>query len=183
MRRSLLVLIVIALCFVSCSTPITCSPDELQTCLEPQQIAQLTTFSDNPQVECGLPLGFEQGPTNRDNETIRTWYEETVAQIPVLEQAWREAGIDVAQRARCAFAIRHLARIRAREAMPDQSQVQKLQERDQRKYGHPDGPTFCWLVVKNCREGKSGDAVFAAIIESAARTNPAFHKERKAPNP
>lgn len=181
--RRFLVLMFVILCFVSCNKPITCSQDELAACLEPRQIAALTTFSDNPQVECGLPQGFEQGPADQDNETIRNWYEETVAQIPDLEKNWRDAGIDVAQRARCAFAIRHLARIRAREAMRDQSQVQKLQERDQGKYGHPDGPTFCWLVVKNCREGKTGDAVFAAIIESAARTNPAFHKERKAPTP
>lgn len=183
MSRRFLVLLVATFIFASCSKPITCSQDELRACLEPQHAAQLIAFSDNPHVECGLPQGFELGPPTTDNDTIRNWYEEMVGQIPDLEKAWRDADIDVAQRARCAFAIRHLARIRARAAMRDQSQVKSLQDRDQRKYGHPDGPTFCWLVIKNCREGKSGDAVFAAIIDSAARTNPAFHKERKAPNP
>lgn len=179
MKRSLTCLSILFLCFgaLSCSEPITCTDQQLQTCVPENEIAHLIAFSGEPTPECGLPPGFESGPQSTDNEAIRQWYETMVAEIPAMEQSWRQAGVDVAQRARCAFTIRHLARLRARAAMPDKSQVAALQQRDLAKYGHPDGPTFCWLVVKNCRSGKSGEAVYEAIIESAAQTNPAFQNK------
>ncbi|MBO1320187.1 hypothetical protein [Acanthopleuribacter pedis] len=174
-----LVLLFTLLVTASCSDTITCSEAQLSPCLPAAEVATLLSFSANPQPECGLPMDFEKGPPSDDNEAIRIWYETMVAEIPALEKAWQEAGIDTAQRARCAFSIRHNARLRARQAMKDPSQVNALEKRDLAKYGHPDGPTFCWLVVKNCRSGKTGTALYEAIIQSAARTNPAFHKSEK----
>lgn len=102
---------------------------------------------------------------------IRSWYNERVATIPAQNQGWIAEGLSAEQRARRAYEIRHQARIEARERMSNRREVAGLRARDRLKYGDPDGPSFEYLVEKNRERGLEGDAVYEAIIESAAQTN------------
>lgn len=110
------------------------------------------------------------------NAEIRLWYNAQVAVIPALNQQWLKDGLSIETRARKAFDIRHSARLKAREFMPDKREVADLQARDQEKYGNPDGPTFEHLVQKNRDEGLTGDEVYENIIGSANRTNEGYNK-------
>ena len=56
--------------------------------------------------------------------------------------------------------------------MADRVALKRLQARDTKKYGNPDGPTFEWLVKKHKAQGLKGDAVYEAIIRGASKTDP-----------
>jgi hypothetical protein len=112
----------------------------------------------------------------RTNAEIRQWYNDQVAVIPALNEQWRKDGLSAETRARKTYDIRHGARLKAREFMPDKREVADLQARDQEKYGNPDGPTFEYLVQKNCDEGLIGDEVYENIIGSAKRTDEGYNK-------
>ncbi|PRQ06872.1 hypothetical protein [Enhygromyxa salina] len=105
------------------------------------------------------------------NEQVRDWYNAQVATIPEQNQAWLAEGLSAELRAQRAYAIRHDARIEARNKMSSEAEVEQLRARDQAKYGDPDGPTFEYLVDKNRGKGLEGDAIYEAIIESSARTD------------
>ncbi len=111
------------------------------------------------------------------NSQIRDWYNEQVSAIPALNQHWIAEGIPAEQRAHRAHDIRHAARLKARDFMPDKREVADLQARDQAKYGNPDGPTFGMLVQKNRDKGLVGDAVYDEIIVSAACTDRATNEK------
>lgn len=70
-----------------------------------------------------------------------------------------------------AWQIRHDARLQARSMMAEQSEVELPRQRDMAMYGHPDGPTFSFLVEKLREKGLEGDAAYEAIIEGASRTD------------
>lgn len=70
-----------------------------------------------------------------------------------------------------AFEMRRSARLRAREMMEDSVEVELLRERDRRKYGDPDGPTFEQLVKEERDRGAVGESPYRAIIDSACRTD------------
>ncbi len=110
------------------------------------------------------------------NADIRQWYNDQVATIAVLDKQWQQQGINPEQRARRAYAIRHDARLKAREFMRDKAEVALLQARDQAKYGNPDGPDFDYLVAQNHKKGLHGDDAYLAIIGSAERTNTDVNK-------
>ncbi|MFA7240606.1 MAG: hypothetical protein WC091_10865 [Sulfuricellaceae bacterium] len=118
----------------------------------------------------------DDNATPRTNDEIRRWYNDQVAVIPALNEQWRKDGLSVETRACKAYDIRHGARLKAREFMPDKREVADLQARDQEKYGNPDGPTFEYLVQKNRDEGLTGDEVYENIIGSAKRTNEGYNK-------
>jgi hypothetical protein len=105
------------------------------------------------------------------NAEVRDWYNAQVATIPTQNQAWLGEGLSAELRARQAYTIRHDARIEARNMMSNKAEVEQLRARDQVKYGDRDGPTFEYLVDKNRDKGLEGDAVYEAIIESSARTD------------
>lgn len=111
------------------------------------------------------------------NAEIRQWYNDQVAVIPVLDQEWLKQNLSAEERARRAHEIRHDARLKAREFMPDKREVADLQNRDQEKYGNLDGPTFEYLVQKNRENGLEGDAVYEKIIGSANRTNETYNEK------
>lgn len=110
------------------------------------------------------------------NAEIRLWYNDQVAVIPALNQQWLQDGLSAETRAHKTYDIRHAARLKAREFMPDKREVADLQARDQEKYGNPDGPTFEYLVQKNRDVGLTGDEVYENIIGSANRTNEGYNK-------
>ncbi|EDM79309.1 hypothetical protein PPSIR1_04193, partial [Plesiocystis pacifica SIR-1] len=111
------------------------------------------------------------------NVAIRQWYVAENGTIATKNEAWVAEGVELEERAHRAHAIRHGARVKAREFMPDSAQVECLQERDQGKYGNPDGPTFDDLVEKNEAKGHSGDAIYEEIIGSSGRTNKAVDEQ------
>lgn len=120
-------------------------------------------------------LAVAEQPKN--NHEIREWYNQQVAEIPSLNQQWLQAGESAAQRARKAYDIRHNARIKAREMMPNKIEVQLLQARDQEKYGNPNGPTFEYLVQKNRSGGMTEEEAYEAIVDSSKRTNKAYNQK------
>jgi hypothetical protein len=116
-------------------------------------------------------------PLPKTNAEIRQWYNDQVAPITQLNEKWIKEGLSAEERAKRAYEIRHNARIKAREMMPNKEEVTQLQKRDMEKYGNPDGPTFDYLVQKNREAGLTGDAVYEAILNSSDRTNPEYNKK------
>ena len=113
----------------------------------------------------------------RTNQEIRLWYNRQVSAIPALNQAWLAEGLSAEERARRAQDIRHDARIKARSYMADPKEVKLLQDRDQKKYGNPDGPSFDYLVAKNREKGLRGDAAYEEIITSSSRTDKEYNEK------
>jgi hypothetical protein len=113
--------------------------------------------------------------TSWTNQEIRVHYNQVIATIGPSNEAWKKQGLPAEERARRAFAIRHDVRLTARAMMASASDVDLLRQRDQEKYGNPDGPTFDQLVDQNKKKGAAGDAVYEAIIASAQRTDEAFN--------
>ncbi len=112
----------------------------------------------------------------KTNAEIRLWYNHQVVIIPTLNAEWINEGVNAEERAQRAYHIRHTARIHARLLMRDKDEVNDLRERDMKKYGNPDGPTFPYLIEKNCRKGLSGDSIFEEIVKSSSRTSAEFNK-------
>lgn len=111
-----------------------------------------------------------------DNAEIRAVYLRLVAAIGPANARWIAERLPAEDRARRAFQMRHDARLLTRAMMRDAAEVALLQRRDQDRYGHPDGPTFAWLVERERKKGEAGDAVFEAIVESAQRTDRAVNE-------
>ena len=107
---------------------------------------------------------------------IRAHYLVLVAAIGPANAAWKRDGLSAEERAHRAFQLRHDARVTCRAMMADPLQIAALEQRDQEKYGHPDGPRFDELVARGKASGLTGDAVFEAIVESAQRTNTAVNE-------
>lgn len=130
----------------------------------------------------GLPASVEEAARLRaggrvwTDREIRGLYVCRALSIGAEDAAWVAEGLDAQTRARRAFQIRHDARMIARAMMADPAAVAALRARDQERYGHPDGPTWEWLVAKNQEKGLSGDAVYEAIVASAQVTNDAVNR-------
>ena len=110
------------------------------------------------------------------NAEIRQWYNDQVVVIAKLNQAWLKLGQPAKVRAQKAYDIRHHARIRARLFMQNEEEVKALQQRDLKKYGHPDGPAFTGLVKTYAQKGFSGDEVYEEIIRASGRTSPEYNQ-------
>jgi hypothetical protein len=110
------------------------------------------------------------------NAEIRAHYLVLVAAIGPANAGWKRDSVSAEERAHRAFQMRHDARITCRAMMSDARELAALEQRDQEKYGHPDGPRFDELVAHEKARGLSGDAVFEAIVESAQRTNSAVNE-------
>lgn len=111
------------------------------------------------------------------NAEIRLWYNYQVVAISEIDKRWVEEGLSAEVRAKRAYELRHEARVNARYMMPDKDEVKMLQQRDEVKYGNPDGPTFAHLVEKSQKEGLEGDQVYETIIASSSRTSAAYNKQ------
>jgi hypothetical protein len=110
------------------------------------------------------------------NAEIRAHYLVLVAAIGPANEAWKREGLGAEERAHRAYEMRHDARVTCRAMMSDPRQIMLLEQRDQKKYGHPDGPRFDELVAQSQSSGLTGDAVFEAIVASAQRTNSAVNE-------
>lgn len=111
----------------------------------------------------------------KTNCQIRIWYNYQIVAISALNKRWKALGMSLIDRAHKAFQIRHDARVNGRFMMQDKFEVAALRDRDNKKYGNPDGPTFEHLVDFTKEKGFTGDAVYRAIIESTSRTRPVFN--------
>ena len=61
--------------------------------------------------------------------------------------------------------------------MQDKNAVKKLQERDIKKYGNPDGPTFAYLLNKSIESGQSTESAYQTIIDSSSRTDTRYNAD------
>lgn len=138
----------------------------------------------SPELPAGKPVpatiaqaeALKQSGTRWDNGEIRAVYLTLVRAIGPANQQWIAEGTSAEERAKRAFQMRHDARIVTRAMMSDPAEVALLEKRDQEKYGRPDGPTFEMLVQGERQKGKTGDAVYEAIVESAQRTDRAVNE-------
>jgi hypothetical protein len=150
-------------------------------------LAPLAPASAQPQPEpqgvLGAPVFEPATPQPKTDAEIRQWYLDQVATLGPLNEKWLAEGLDAEERARRAYAIRHDARIEARDMMQSWTAVLALRMRDRVKYGNPNGPTFEYLVDKNKAKGLEGDAVYEAIVGSARRTNRAVNERHGASTP
>lgn len=108
---------------------------------------------------------------------IRIWYNYQIVAIGVINEKWKQDGLDLKTRSQKAYQIRHDARVNARFMMQDKTAVKTLQDRDQQKYGNPDGPTFEYLLKKNTDKGLSLEAAYQAIINSSSQANNKYNAD------
>jgi hypothetical protein len=106
------------------------------------------------------------------NGQIRAHYLAQVAEIGRADARWRSEGKSAETRAHLAYAMRNDAKRLMRAMMTDEELLAAFRASDQRKFGHPEGPTFDELVAKQRERGVTGDAVFEAIVVSAQKTDP-----------
>lgn len=85
--------------------------------------------------------------------------------------------MELVERARRAWSIRHVGRLLARLRMPDPGEVRTLQERDRHKYGSPHGPTFEWLLDSAKQQGLTAEQAYEAIIHGANHTSRAVNEK------
>ena len=97
---------------------------------------------------------------------IRQWYLQQLTVIDALDGELARQGVGLDQRARCAYSIRHEARLEARARMPSHLALTLLRLRDLVTYGHPDGPSFESLL-----DPADLDGAYRRLIETAASTN------------
>lgn len=121
-------------------------------------------------------IGLRASGAAWTNAEIRAHYPVLVAAIGPANAAWKRDGLSAEERAHRAFQVRHDARVTCRATMADPRELAALAQRDQEKYGHPDGPRFDELVAHEKASGHTGDAVVEAIVESAQRTNIAVNE-------
>ncbi len=120
---------------------------------------------------------FELVSVPKTNCEIRIWYNYQVVAISKLNENWIRHGISLKERAIKAYELRHSARVNARFMMADKAEVKKIQERDQQKYGNPDGPTFNYLVKKTTAKGLSIEEAYQKIIESSSRVSKVYNSD------
>jgi hypothetical protein len=113
------------------------------------------------------------------NCQIRIWYNYQIVAILKLNLFWQANGLSLEKRAQKAYQIRHDARISGRFMMSDSFEVAALRDRDNKKYGNPNGPSFDHLLNFTKEKGFEGDAAYQAIIESTSRTRPVFNSSCK----
>jgi hypothetical protein len=114
---------------------------------------------------------LRQGGVVWSNGEVRAFYLRRVAAIAPADEQWKKEKLPAVERAHRAFQMRHDARLLSRAMMAVPAEVEALQKRDQEKYGSSDGPTFEWLVTHEQEKGRTGDAVYEAIVESAQHTD------------
>ena len=134
----------------------------------------------NPETgKLGTPEWMKQTPAagkgKMNNAEIREWYNKEVGRLEELDNTWKAQGLNAEERARRAHAVRHEARMKAREMMSNADEVEGLRKRDMEVYGNPDGPTFEQLIEKSKKKGLQGDAVYEDIAGSSTRTNAEFN--------
>ncbi len=113
----------------------------------------------------------------KNNCQIKIWYNYQVVGIPAINKRWIEEGVRLEERALRAFELRHDARMTARFMMVDKEEVYQLRKKDKQDYGHPDGPTFSYVVTRGQSAGLKGNHIYEAIIEGASRVTPVYESE------
>ena len=73
-----------------------------------------------------------------------------------------------------AHQLRQDARLNGRYMMQDRFEVAALRDRDNKRYGNPDGPTFEHMVAYGRENGLTGDRVYEGIIESSGQIQPVY---------
>ena len=150
-----------------------CSPRS--TSISSERAAELLAAKPFPDSLAQVEALRQQG-VSWTNEEVRLHYIRLVGAIGPANDKWKQEGLGAEERARRAYGMRHDARLLSRAMMGDAGEVEELRKRDLEAYGNPDGPTFEQLVERQRSKGKSGDAVYEAIIESSQRTNQEMNK-------
>lgn len=144
-------------------------------CAKPSPPVELASGKPLP-TSSAQATGLKTTGVTWTNAEIRAHYLVLVAAIGPANEAWKRDGLGAEERAHRAFQMRHDARVTCRAMMSDVRQITLLEQRDQEKYGHPDGPREGELVERERARGLAGDAVFEAIVASAQRTNSAVNE-------
>lgn len=145
--------------------------------------AQATSATERASADSALPktpaeaLAMKKAGRQWEDCAIRVYYNELVSSIAANNQTLQSEGKSAEERAHAAYDIRHNARLTARAMMASDAAVQALRDRDQEKYGNPEGPTFDDLVKKNQSKGLAGNDVFEEIIKSSQRTDESVNKD------
>jgi len=127
---------------------------------------------DGARAACGPEL-FSATARKQLNYVIRKHYQKEEAKIPALNRGWSRQGLGPEQRARRAFAFRRALRLECRRMMREPAEVKLVCQRDRKKYGDPNGPTFEWLVRHAKETLKTDDlnAIYENIVVTAEKSN------------
>lgn len=110
---------------------------------------------------------------------IRIWYNYQIVAISELNKYWIQQKIDLKTRAMKAYSLRHNARVDARFMMQNKDSVRSIQNRDLKKYGNPDGPTFEYLIKKCTDKGSTTNDCYKGIIVSSSRVSTVYNNRCK----
>jgi hypothetical protein len=123
--------------------------------------------------------GYPQSLKGTDSKSVREWYVAvtSVEKVKKLNDEWSAKGISLYLRAERTWCIRFDARKRARDFMENRDEVERLRERDFKKYGLPEGPSFEDLVQQHMRNGLTEADAYLEIIASATRKDPETNKK------
>lgn len=143
-----------------------------------------TTIANPNRLPAGQKIWIPALPTSdnlthipKTNCEIRLWYNYQIVAIGALNEKWETDGLSLKARALKAYNSRHEARVHARFLMQNKEEVKALQQRDQVKYGNPDGPTFDYLIQKSTSKGLSLEAAYQGLIESSSRTDKGYNAD------
>jgi len=107
---------------------------------------------------------FQSNEKTLDGCDAREGYNRIVSLIPKVDNQLADQGASKANRALCAYQIRHEARIHSRSQMDSLISLGLIRLFDFVRYGLLDGPSF-----ENLRQNKG--LSYADIIQSASKTN------------
>jgi hypothetical protein len=125
----------------------------------------------------GLPSPKNLTGVPKTDCEIRLWYNYQIVAVGVINKKWIQDEINLETRAHKAYEMRHKARVNARFMMQDKESVKTLQARDLKKYGHPDGPTFAYLLSKSMESGQTIETAYQTIIDSSSRTDTRYNAD------
>ncbi|MBE7448948.1 MAG: hypothetical protein HS111_08640 [Kofleriaceae bacterium] len=114
------------------------------------------------------------------NAGVRDWYNGEVARIGAQNAAWKAAGVPLEARARRAYEVRHQARLKARQMMRRRDEVDRVEARDQVKYGDLDGPTFDQLLAESMGQGLTREQALERILGSSTQTSEEYNRRSRA---
>jgi hypothetical protein len=116
-------------------------------------------------------VGFNSDkPRLLASEQARRWYKEYInTGIEFVKNNY--GGQSLENQAKLAFAVRHGARVEARDLMDNSLTWCIAHVRDLASYGNVDGPSFNSLIDQHRKNGLSSEQAFQKVLETSTKTN------------
>lgn len=118
----------------------------------------------------------ESDRVNMSKAEARLWYHLFINQGEQIIKSL-EADTSMELQAKFGYAIRHIARMEARDRLQDLGYLVEIRYRDADKYKNPNGPTFKSLLLKYKSESVQGDKLYETLLKASRRTDEATNAQ------